>query len=547
MKNAIRLLSLLLVLVMCVGTLVACGGGSKEQENTNEGNNNNEGTQGDTTTVVGSEEGDITNRDDTKLDAKLPDLDFGGQTIKFLVCNGDEATKDLPGRSVLPTENLTFEVNSMAIDRNTIVENTLKVKIEMDTCEQGETQSRITDILATGLHEYDVVGAYQYYDMGLTIGDNGGFFVNFESESLQDDIYVNVNRAYWDKEIYDMLTYGGCAYWVTGDISQTWIASVFVSFVNGDMWEQYASVIASCEAAKGISDPFQLVEEGLWTMGLWQEISQKIWSDKNGNEQVDLGDVVGFLTYQPSLNNIMADGLAAGAGVTYSKLVNGTWEMDFANKQNTMFANTLYNLYQPESKACKIAISDKYIMEEFADGNGLMTVNLLHMSEHYLSNMNNFYVLPVPKLLQGKSTGYSTTTHDNLTLFGIPATAVAEGKLAAITATLELMACESYNLVTPAYYNNALKSRYVHTNDGTRDQQSKMIDTIRSSVTHDFASIYGNLVGGKTGAGSPTHFFRTDCEKSQFVTSVKSKNNVWANGLKGVLEDIEASYYMERN
>ena len=78
-------------------------------------------------------------------------------------------------------------------------------------------------------------------------------------------------------------------------------------------------------------------------------------------------------------------------------------------------------------------------------------------------------------------------------------------------------------------------------------EAGKMIDTIRGSVTHDFASIYGNLVGGKTGAGSPTHFFRTDCEKSQFVTSVKSKNNVWANGLKGVLEDIEASYYMERN
>ena len=73
-----------------------------------------------------------------------------------------------------------------------------------------------------------------------------------------------------------------------------------------------------------------------------------------------------------------------------------------------------------------------------------------------------------------------------------------------------------------------------------------MIDTIRGSVTHDFASIYGALIGGKTGACSPTHFFRTDCGQSKFVTSVTNKNTIWTTGLKGVLEDIEAAYYMER-
>ena len=545
MKNAIRLLSLLLVLVMCLGALAACGGGEKKKEQSNE-NPGKDPTTGTETGSTGTQTPPTTLGEGNAKHDLPEDLKFNNTTIKFLVCNGDEATKDLPGRSILPTDNLTFEVNSAAIDRNTHVENTLGVKIAMDTCEQGETQSKITDILATGLHEYDVVGAYQYYDMGLTIGDNGGFFVNFESESLQDEIYINVDKPYWDKAIYEMLSYGGCAFWVTGDLSQTWIASVFVSFVNGDMWEQYASVIASCEAAQGISDPFELVEKNLWTMDLWIEISQKIWSDKNGNEIVDLGDVAGFLTYQPGLNNIMADGLAAGAGVTFSKLVNGKWEMDFAsNNLNTLFATTLYNMYQPESKACKISMDgEKYIMEEFADGNGLMTVNLMHMSEHYLANMNNFYILPVPKLVKGKP--YTTTTHDNLTLFGIPATAVNEGKLGAITATLEMLACESYNQVTPKYYNNALKNRYVHTTEGVRNQQSEMIDTIRNSVTHDFASLYGALVGGKSGAGSPTHFFRTDCEKPQFVTSVKAKNTAWSTGLKGVLEDIEAAYYMER-
>ncbi|MBE6672079.1 MAG: hypothetical protein E7599_00960 [Ruminococcaceae bacterium] len=546
MKNAIRILSLLLVLVTVVACFAACGGSSeKDNEKKPETKPPVQGPEG---SGEGSEQGVW---GVGGAEHSLPDgLDFGGKTIKFLVCNGDEATKDLPGRSILPTEDLTFEVNSAAIDRNTAVENNLNVKIAMDTCEQGQTQSKITDILATGLHEYDVVGAYQYYDMGLTIGDNGGFFVNFESETLQDEIYIDVNKPYWDKEIYDLLTYGGCAFWVTGDISQTWVASVFVSFVNGDLWEQYSSVIATCEGTKGITDPFELVDKGLWTMDLWIEISQKIWVDKNGNEEVDLGtnpDVVGFLTYQPGLNNIMADGLAAGAGVVFSTNASGTWEMDVNNRQNNLFAMTLYSMYQPESKACKISIeNEKYIMEEFADGRGLMTVNLMHMSEHYLSNMNNFYVLPVPKMIAGTSTSYTTTTHDNLTLFGIPATAIDEGKLGAITATLEMMACESFNLVTPAYYTKALKTRFNHADDTAWEKQAHMIDTIRGAMTHDFASIYGALIGGKTGAGSPTHFFRTDCEKAQFANSIKSKYTVWNTGLKGVLEDIEAAYYMER-
>ena len=128
-------------------------------------------------------------------------MTFGGQTIKFLVCSGDEATKDLPGRSILPTKDLNFEVNSATLERNKIVEYTLDVKIDVNTCEQGQTQSYITDTLVCGLHEYDVVGAYQYYDMGLSIGEYGGFFVNFENPNLADDIYIDVEKPYWDKEM----------------------------------------------------------------------------------------------------------------------------------------------------------------------------------------------------------------------------------------------------------------------------------------------------------------------------------------------------------
>ena len=123
------------------------------------------------------------------------------------------------------------------------------------------------------------------------------------------------------------------------------------------MWQQYAEVIAACTNANGISDPFQLIQKGYWTIDLWQEISQNIWVDKNQNGICDIGDVAGYITYMPSPNNIMADGLAAGAGVTYSKISDGKPKIDFYTNLNTFFAHKLYSLYSADSNVLQISAS----------------------------------------------------------------------------------------------------------------------------------------------------------------------------------------------
>lgn len=518
MKNALKLISLMLALVMCLGVFAACGGEDKKE--------NNKPTKGGTETAGGDEP------------AWYDGLNFGGDTIHFLVCDGDEATGTLPSRSIWvdPEGDLSFEVNAAVNDRNKEVEAALNVEIKMTACEQGQTGNFVTDSLSTGLHEYDIIGAYQHYDLGLTIGDNSGYFVNYEGE-YEDTNYLNVDAACWDKELYDVLTYGGCAFWVSGDLSQTWISSIFVSFVNGEMWNTYKDRIAALPSANGISDPFELVNAGLWTMDLWMDISKAVYADTNSNEKVDLGDTVGFLAYSPSLVNIMADGLAAGAGIEYSAWVEDDWKLTFNNQKTSLFANKLYQLYN-ESNACLMGWDDnKYIMDVFADGGALMTVNQLHVSEQYLAEMQNFLVLPVPKLLAADK--YSTTNHDNVTLFGIPYTTNEEGKLSAATATLQLMGELSYELVTPAYYENALKTRYTRYEEDM-NAQGEMIDTIRASVYHDFASKYSSLIGSGT---SITWFFRSDCGDRRFASKIAAKGDAWTTGLADVLEEIRGAYF----
>ncbi|MBR7098614.1 MAG: hypothetical protein IKC59_04290, partial [Clostridia bacterium] len=467
-------------------------------------------------------------------------LDFSGSTIKFLVCDGDDISNSfsLNSRSILPNPEIVFyEIDSALFARNEEVEKALNVRIEMDTCYARETITKISDCLAADIHLYDVIGAYQYYDMGLTIGSNGGFFVNFENEELQNDIYIDITKPYWDKELYDLLTLNGIAYWVTGDITLTHTGSVFVSYVNKNLWEQYADVIAGCRQAKGYSDPYELIENGYWTIDLWQEISKKMWIDRNDNEIADPDDVTGFLTYGPGLENIMADALAAGAGVTYATLSEGEWKIDFETKRNMLFATILAALYSPESAACLISFPnhDEHVMEYFAKGNSLMTVNTFSAAEKYLSHMEDeYYILPLPKLVPGTSERHTTCTHDNLTLFGIPKTAVAENKLAAITATLELMAYQSKREVDPLYRQAAIGV-------DTRTEfarQERMLEDIFHSVKYDFGVIYGPLILDEQPLkGSVTHFFRTDCQKAQFIYALKNKQSIWQQGLRDLFED----------
>ncbi len=466
----------------------------------------------------------------------LSELDFQNASIRFLISEGS-AESFLNSRSILPIENLSYEVNASTLRRNEAVEQALNVKIEMVTCDLGQTQNTITDIFASGIHVYDVIGGYQYYDMGLACGSNGGFFANLENEARKEDIYIDINKPYWDKDLYDTLTYQDCAYWVSGDITQSYLGSAFVSFVNLDLWQEYADVIAACKNANGLSDPIQLIRNGNWTIDLWQEISQNIWVDKNQNGICDIGDVAGYITYMPSSNNIMADGLAAGAGVTYSKISDGKPEIDFHTNLNTFFANKLYSLYSADSNVLQLSASNAYnysVMEEFAKGNALMTVGILHQAEIYLTEHmeDDYYILPVPKLVSGTSTDYCTTTHDSLTLFAIPITAIDEGKLQAITATMELMAYESYNEVTPVFCQNTLRIQ--------SEEQYEMIDLIRSSIKHDYAVIYATELGNRSGGNviTPiTHFFRTDCNKTQFVNSLQNKEVIWQKALNSMFEE----------
>ncbi len=520
MKKSIRIFSLLMALLMLAACFAACGG-KKNQ------------TSGDGPGIT--EDAEI-----LEFRERLGKLNFGGETVSFIVAGGDDEMQDdsLQSRSIalFDTTDLSYAVDSAIVDRNAAVEKEIGVTIELKkVVAMGGLSGVLTTSLSTGIHEYDIVSGYQYFDVGLTIGEGSGNFLNYETLDEEEN-HLHLDQPYWDKYLYDSMTYQDCAFWVTGDLSQSWVGSVSVSFVNKTLWDKYADTIAKLAPANGVSDIYEIVDKGLWTMDLIIEISKAIYSDDNDNDKIDLGDTVGYASYSPSLNTTMTDVLAAGAKINFSSMKNGVPAITFKNQRTNLFANTMYKLYT-SSKALLLEWQDKYIVELFAEGKILMTPNWMTRAETDLGEMTDIYlILPPPLLIAGDK--YSTQYGDNVSQYGIPYTTrdVAD-KVEVATATLETMAFYSKKLITPVYYDQMLKGRYTHV-DADSQKQAEIIDMIRDSKYTDFAMIWSNKLG------NVTWFFREHCTDSSIISAIESQEGAWSKLLDDVLIEIEEAGWM---
>ncbi len=499
-----------LALLMLLPALLACGG-------TNEGDTSSGGAGAD--------------EDAPTIPA---DLHFDGSPeIRFIVSGGDSNSgEQLPYRSIAVDEDadMGFEVNKMVSDRNRKVEDRLGVKIVLkEKTDMAALSSTVEPVLLAGLDEYDVISGFEYYDIGLAVDDSTvGTMLNY-NHIPEEEMYIDISQPYWDSSLYEQLSLGGASYWVTGDLSQPWVGSIYVTFVNKRMWQAYAKEI---EGLAGSGDIYQLVDDGKWTIGLLSELSRLVYIDQNNNEQVDLEDQVGYLAWTPAIGAIMSDGLAGGSHVTYTKWADGVPQVDFNNTHNLEFSRAQYALvYESNALLVDGSETDNYILTTWAEGRSLFTVNLLSNSEIYLADMqDDYYIVPVPKLNEEQKE-YSTVTHDSISLYGIPASCP---NVSAATATLELMGYYSYKLVTPAYYDAALKERY------TRDPQTgAMIDRIRETLYSDFVALWAYEIG------DATHYFRSNVNR-HFAAEAKTRQRSWQTKLDKVLERIAQSEYIEQ-
>ena len=501
MNKIKRLLLLLLTLALLLGALACFAGCDKDK-------GKEEGTTVDNSGVT--DETDNGYRDD------LPsNLKFENEEIKFLI---GEVSSGLGG---------TFAERSIAIDgyaigdagtntvdeqvyyRNLDVEDRLGVIISPHALSTAVTGSILLNDLRSGTSEYDVISAYQIHDIPMA---TEGLILNFNAMSQHSADYVDISKEYWDKSYSEALSYNNAMYWVTGDLSLSYLGGKYCTFVNLDLYN---------DALKDTyGDIYTLVENKGWNLDVMATMIEQI--AVSADDVWDETDTLGFVIE----NADQLDGMSIGAGVKFS-VTNEAGEISIALSDTKTypagleFAKKMWSILYDNNKGTYMAPfkHSANSLGLFSQGTVLFTHNKILLAEIYLTEMESYGIIPSPMLNEAQGTYYAAI-HDSCSMYGIYS---QSSQIAAAAATLEAMASMSEAIVT-AYYDEALKYRY------SRDPESaKMVDLISDSVYIDFAFAWGKELN------NIHNFYRTFINEDKAPSNTSKYKNSWNVQLQKLL------------
>lgn len=423
-----RITVLLLALMMCMGAMFGCS-------------SNGDGEETDDGTVS-------TSGADTEDDG-IGAYDFGGAEFTILSRKGTsyEHIGNLGGDSI----------SQKVYERNVAVETRFGVKINVieldgsyDDRDKFITAVRAENMSPTGA--YDLISTHSVY-----LGWLGMEGVAHDLCSLPE---IDFMQDYWNKNLYNELNIDGKCYMMIGDIGYTLYEYISVLFVNTKLIEDNNIVDG------GVDELYDMVENGKWTWGKLYEISK------------DYGLGLETPTYGLLFNaHALRAALMSQDAYFYVRDNEGKFYMESSASEHLVTAVenlskffTAENMYYP-------ATWDTAETEEnpmFTANCALFYAQTLGQSEKLKSMGDSYSVLPLPKFDEFQA-DYYTICRDSVTGIMVMNCAKNLDMSGVITQALGMYAKQ---LVTPEYYEKALKYRY-----NSDPRSVDMIDQIRDSLT----------------------------------------------------------------
>ena len=377
------------------------------------------------------------------LDNIPEDLKYNGEDIVIL----NRALMGWTWDEVAVPELNSEPVNDAMFNRNIAVTDRLNVNVvssPIDNPDENVPIDTIKRVVKSGSDEYDMVAAAVYVTTPAAL--DGTFY------NLAQLEYLDLDQGYWMQEYNDAMSFGGAQHTATGAIALSTYRFAFVTMFNKDAFDD-----------KKVPYPYEAIANNEWTLDYQAALAQDFYQDKNGNNKKDEGDFFGFV----SCTGINTDAYWASCHLPIvQKNAEGYYEyvLDIARFSDVM-DKVLYLFYDCGGThlfpVMSLNVEQDEIREMFVRGECAMnTIRLVAVEQPDVRAMEIQYgIAPVPKYDQAQE-GYGTMIHDQFTVFAVPASA-AEDKLQMIGAAMEVMASESEKSVKPAYYEIALKRKYM--------------------------------------------------------------------------------------
>ena len=392
------------------------------------------------------------------------DVDFDGRVIRVYHYDA--------GSSFDMEEETGDTVDDAVYRRNQIVEGKLNIQFNHII---GSNNAGITNSVKAGMDEYDFVTATQWQAVQL----------------LPDGIYreitqfphLDITQPWWATDyINEFKITGDKIFFVTGDWNHNFLGSQSAIFVNKQLYQD-----------QGFADDlYQVVWDGKWTFDKYTEMVRGMYKDLDGDGQATDADQYGTALIVPTFANHLT--FAAGIKI-FDRDENGLPVLNVINERNTKWAEMMLELYSSPGtrwfhpNPTQAQLDSTNVM--FAEDRLLfLTARFWNAGSAELRAMNtDFMVIPYPKYDELEPI-YRSLVHDSCYLLGVPTTANIDDEI--LGAIFAELAYQGFDLTTPAFYEVALKNKYVR---DYADIPMQILDMIREGATTEFGYIYNYALG----------------------------------------------------
>ena len=416
MKHYIRILTAILAIIMLIPAVISCAETSDPQET--------EGNAITTTPDAGNQDTEPENVE-TEIVSNIPDdLKFTGDTVKILYWQDVEHVEffveDTNGESV----------NDAIYTRNERVQD--QFGITLDYTGTPGNYSNQTAFISTclnstqsGADAHDIFAGYSM--TGATLMTQG------LAQDLTQYPIIEFNKPWWPETLIEKATIKDAIYFASGDISTNYLYMMYGAFFNKDM---FTDIHGDHNVL------YDLVYDQQWTLDKLIEYSNGVFLEQNGDDVASQGDRFGFVTI-----NIHFDSFYTGSELsTVVTAEDGslTLSEDFYSQKATDLVTKVCAFLHDSGESWILKNEDI-----FSQNQALFTIDRVRLASRKLKDVDfSFGILPIPK--------YDLDQEDYRTCMAFPFTtyvlSIASPVPETAAATLELLAYQSYLLITPALF-----------------------------------------------------------------------------------------------
>ena len=288
---------------------------------------------------------------------------------------------------------------------------------------------------------------------------------------------ISLEKPWWNQNVRTEGTIYGSLYFASGAITHTQVSTANVLWYNKDMYNEYFSTM-------GKKDIYQVVRDGEWTLDYLYDLVSNVWEDNDNNGEISSGDVIGFISENGGAGGRMdAWFYALGCDLTKIDPEVGEPVACFYDEHTVEAYDALVNFYMNSGGVFTPGLT--WGETDFVNGNTMFRLYTLGHGSQFRDCPFAFGVLPIPKY-DTEQASYRAVPDINSSMLTVIST-VEDERLDMVSATIELMAAESYKTVIPTYVDVVLKSKQANT-----PEDAEMVQLVLDSMVYSFGWIFSS-------------------------------------------------------